>query len=75
MNRSQKIIAKMKYWPLLTLAIALLGCNGRTEPNAGPVVQRSTKELIGQINANNALIRTLWSRLDIKVDSPMKNTA
>ncbi|NIA07149.1 MAG: hypothetical protein GWP14_05860, partial [Actinobacteria bacterium] len=35
-----------------------------------PAVQRTTPELIAEINANNVLIRNLWSRLDIKVETP-----
>ena len=68
MKTSGTILAKVGFWALL--AVALASCNGRTDTPSGPVVQRSTEELIGQINANNALIPDLWSRLDIKVQLP-----
>jgi len=57
---------------VLAVALALVvgGCNGRDKQDPGPVVVRSTQDLIGQINANNVLIPNLWSRVDISVEWP-----
>ncbi len=70
MKASGRIMVKVGLWALLAVALAMGGCNGRADTQSGPVVQRSTEELIAQINANNALIPDLWCRLDIKVKLP-----
>ena len=63
-------MAKVGLLLVMGVGLAVAGCNGRTDAHTGPVVQRSMEELIGQINANNALVGDLWSRLDIKVKLP-----
>ncbi len=70
MNASGSFTVKMKVLALLAVVLALSGCNGRGQPDLGPVVQRSTEDLIDQINANNRLIPNLWSRVDITVELP-----
>lgn len=50
-------------------ALAISGCNGK-HVDLGPPVQASTDQIIASINDNNKQIRTLWSRLDIKVQTP-----
>lgn len=56
-------------WLAVATASLVLGsCNHDTE--LGPPVERTTPELIGQINANNSQIKNLWARLDITVETP-----
>ena len=54
---------------VVVVALITAGCKG-TKRHQGPAVQASMQEIIAQINANNVLIRNLWSRLDIKVQAP-----
>ena len=50
-------------------ALSFIGCNGKKQP-LGPAVEADIDEIIADVNANNAGIRNLWSRLDIKVQTP-----
>ena len=54
---------------VLALATVVLGsCNHKAD--LGPPVERTTPELIKQINNNNSQIRNLWARLDITLQTP-----
>ncbi len=72
MKAHRSILLGLGTWTLLAVALAMGGCNGwgKKPPEPGPIVQRSTEELIKQINANNRLIYNLWSRVDISVELP-----
>ena len=72
MNACGSFTVKTKVLAILALALAMAGCKGwgKKPPEPGPIVQRSTEELLEQINANNTLIRKLWSRVDITVELP-----
>ena len=50
-------------------ALVISGCNGK-KSELGPPVQASTDQIIASINTNNRAIENLWSRLDIKVQTP-----
>ena len=53
----------------LALVTVVLGsCNHK--PDLGPPVERTTPELIKQINSNNSQVRNLWARLDITFQTP-----
>ena len=54
---------------ILVTALTIAGCNGK-KTELGPPVEASTDQIIANINANNELIKNLWSRLDIKVQAP-----
>ncbi len=71
MKADGSILVGVGAWALLVVALAMGGCNGwgKQEP-PGPIVQRSTEKLLDQINTNNKLIGSLWSRVDIKVELP-----
>ena len=71
MRTAHRFILRMKVWFVLAMVVVLAfgGCNGH-KPSLGPAVEASTEELIAQINSNNVLICSLWSRLDIKVQTP-----
>ena len=71
MSVAEGALGKSKLWcvAIIVLVWALGGCNGPKQP-LGPAVELSMPALIARINGNNKLIRNLWSRLDIKVESP-----
>lgn len=52
----------------IVLCMVLGGCTPK--PELQPAVQRSMSGIIEQVNANNILIRNLWARLDIMVQTP-----
>ena len=71
MSNARRLLPSLKLWLALIVlaASAMGGCNGH-KPQLGPAVEASTEEVIAQINLNNARILNLWSRLDIKVQTP-----
>ena len=71
MSVADRFLGKSRFWcvSVVVLSWALGGCNGH-KPPPGPAVELSTPALLARINKNNGLIDNLWSRLDIKVESP-----
>ena len=70
MNLAVGFPPKLSVWlaPAMLLALTLCGCPSK--PASGPAVELATSDLIARINANNASVHNLWSRLDIKVELP-----
>lgn len=61
---------KMKLCLVLAILMAWTLCGCPPKSVSGPAVKMTTPDLIARINDNNALITNLWSRLDIKVETP-----
>ena len=57
-------------WLLALVMASLVLGSCKPPPDLGPPVERTTPELIRQINSNNLQIKNLWARLDITVQTP-----